>query len=148
MTFEKAGNRLVLSGAIDETANLLALLDHAVEGRLVLDLAGITFINSIGSREWMRMQRAAGLAKIWIELHRVAEPLVHQLNINPAARGVSVVTSFFAPYECDDCDREHLMLIDVRMYAEDLVKMKAPALECPDCKRPLSFSDPGELYFT
>ena len=40
-----------------------------------------------------------------IELRRVCEPLVHQLNIVPAARGVSMVTSFFAPFHWCDARR-------------------------------------------
>ena len=147
MTYEKAGDQLVLAGSIDETSELIRLLDHEVNGRLALDLAGITFINSLGVREWIRMQQAAATARIRIELRRVAEPIVHQLNIVPAARGVSIVTSFYAPYECEHCDIEHLMLLDVRTHGVELARLRAPGLACPKCKRPLVFSDPPELYF-
>src|SRR5262245_62066006 len=142
MTYASSGDQLVLSGAIDESSDLVALLEHEVHGRLALDLAGITFINSLGVREWIRMPQAASTAKITLELRRVAEPIVHQLNIVPAARGASIVTSFFAPYECEDCDREHLMLLDVRTHGIELAKLRAPVLACPSCKRSLMFSDP------
>ena len=148
MSFEKRGDALFLAGAIDETAQLGKLLEHAADGSLVLDLGGITFINSLGVRDWIRMQQAAAAAKVRIELRRVAEPIVHQLNIVPATRGVSIVTSFYAPYECEDCDREHVMLLDVRTHGADLARRIPPQLACPDCKRPLVFSDPPELYFT
>jgi anti-anti-sigma regulatory factor len=148
MTVVQNGDQVLLAGSIDESAKLTELLSYAQNGRLVLDLAGITFINSIGVREWCYMQQAAAKAKVAIELRRVAEPIVHQLNIVPAARGVSLVTSFFAPFECDECDREFVMLIDVRTYGNDLAHMRAPALKCPDCGEELVFGHPPELYFT
>ena len=148
MTVVPNADQVLLGGSIDESAKLADLLTLAQAGRLVLDLAGITFINSIGVREWCYMQQAAAKQKIAIELRRVAEPLVHQLNIVPAARGVSLVSSFFAPYECDECDREHLMLLDVRQHGTDLAKMRAPTLKCPDCGEDLVFAHPPELYFT
>jgi hypothetical protein len=147
MTCEVRGNHLTLAGAITEAASLARMLDHAKDQRLVLDLGGVTFINSLGIREWIRMQQAAATAKIGIELLRVAEPIVHQLNIMPAARGVSIVTSFFAPYICDDCDQEHTMLLDVRTHGADLAKQRAPAMKCPQCKRDMEFADPPDLYF-
>lgn len=139
---------MLLAGTIDETANLSELINRARNGRLVLDLAGITFINSIGVREWCLMQKAAANAKLSLELRRVAEPLVHQLNIVPAARGVSIVTSFFAPYECDDCDREFEILLDVRAHGKDFARMQPPKQQCPDCDGELVFGHPPELYFT
>ena len=147
MTCDVRGNHLTLAGAIDEHAQLVRRLDHAKDQRLVLDLGGVTFINSLGIREWIRMQQAAEGAKIRIELLRVAEPIVHQLNIMPAARGVSIVTSFYAPYECDNCDSEHLMLLDVRTHGADLAKQVAPAMKCPDCGHAMDFADPPDLYF-
>ena len=143
MTCEVRGNRLTLTGAIVENANLVRMLVHAKDQRLILDLGGVTFINSLG----IRMQQEAAAAKISIELLRVAEPIVHQLNIMPAARGVSIVTSFFAPYVCDDCDQEHTMLLDVRMHGADLARKRAPVMKCPDCDRSMEFADPPELYF-
>lgn len=144
----ESGEQLLLAGTIDETARLGELINRARNGRLVLDLAGITFINSIGVREWCLMQKAAATAKLSVELRRVAEPLVHQLNIVPAARGVSQVTSFYAPYECDECDREYEILLDVRKHGLDLAKLQPPKQRCPDCDAELVFGHPPELYFT
>ncbi len=53
------GDALLLAGAIDESADLMALLPRAQGGRLALDLAGVTFINSLGVRDWIRMQGTA-----------------------------------------------------------------------------------------
>ena len=147
LTSDVRGNHVTLAGTIDEQAQLIRLLDHAQNERLILDLGGITFINSLGIREWIRMQQAAATAKVSIELRRVAEPIVHQLNIMPAARGVSIVTSFYAPYACDNCDAEHVMLLDVRSHGADLAKQRPPVMKCPDCSREMEFADPPDLYF-
>jgi hypothetical protein len=148
MSCEVRGNHLTVAGSIDEASNFVRLLDHAQDGRLVLDLGGITFINSLGIREWIRMQQAAERARLRLELLRVAEPIVHQLNIMPAARGVSIVTSFFAPYYCDNCDQDHAVLLDVRTHGTQLARKQPPPVTCPDCKRALELGEPPELYFT
>jgi hypothetical protein len=147
MTCEVRGNLLKLGGAILDNVDLVRLLDHAKDQRLVLDLGGVTFINSLGVRQWVRMQQRAQAAGIGIELLRVAEPLVHQLNIMPAARGVSIVTSFFAPYVCDNCDQEHAMLLDVRVHGAVIAQRRAPPMTCPDCKRAMELADAPDLYF-
>ena len=72
MTCEVRGNRLTLAGAIIENANLVRMLDHAKDQRLILDLGGVTFINSLGIRELISMQQAAANARIAIELLLVA----------------------------------------------------------------------------
>lgn len=148
MSAEVRGDQVFLEGVIDESSNLLDVLGRAKNNKLVLDLGGIRFINSIGVREWIRMQQAAAKIGVAIELRRVCEPLVHQLNIVPAARGVSIVTSFSAPYECESCDEEHDVVLDVRLHGAALAKMEAPQMPCPDCRRPLVFATEPDLYFT
>jgi len=148
MTIEARGDALVLAGAIDESAALHELIGRAAAGRLVLDLGGITFINSLGVRDWIRMQAAAQKASLSVELRRVAEPLVHQLNMIIATRGNARVTSFFAPYACDACGREESLLIDALASAAGLAKLEAPAMTCPECGAQMAFNDFPERYFS
>jgi anti-anti-sigma regulatory factor len=140
--------QLLLAGAIDETAGLMDLLGRATGGRLVLDLAGVTFINSLGVRDWIRMQAAATQGGIQIELRRVAEVIIHQLNMIIATRGTARVTSFFAPYACDRCGREESLLIDAVASAPRLAQLEAPAMTCPECGGPMAFNDFPERYFS
>jgi hypothetical protein len=145
---EPGDGQVVLSGAIDETAGLHDLLARADGGRLALDLGGITFINSLGIREWIRMQQAAATAKLSIELRRVAEPIVHQLNMIVATRGTARVTSFFAPYACDRCGREESLLVDAVASAAQLARLEPPAMTCPECGGAMAFNDFPERYFS
>jgi hypothetical protein len=142
------GDALVLAGAIDESADLMALLGRAQGGRLVLDLAGITFINSLGVRDWIRMQSNATQTGVAIELRRVAEVLIHQLNMIIATRGTARVTSFFAPYACDRCGREESLLVDAVANAAGLARLEPPSQTCPECNGPMAFNDFPERYFS
>lgn len=148
LTIDKRGDELVLAGAIDESSQLDQLLTSAQKGRLVLDLAGVTFINSLGVRDWIRMQAAATKDGVAVELRRVAEPVVHQLNMIIATRGTAVVSSFFAPYACDNCGREDSLLVDAVANAAQLAKLEPPAMTCPECKSPMAFNDFPERYFS
>lgn len=139
---------LMLSGAIDETAGLMELLARAQGGRLVLDLAGVTFINSLGVRDWIRMQAAATQQQVHVELRRVAEVIIHQLNMIIATRGTARVSSFFAPYACDRCGREESLLVDAVANAAQLAKLQPPAQTCPECSGPMAFNDFPERYFS
>ena len=148
MQIQQGDGQLLLSGAIDENAGLNELLGYAQGGRLVLDLAGITFINSLGVRDWIRLQAAATQQRIAVELRRVAEVIVHQLNMIIATRGTARVTSFFAPYACDACGREESLLVDAITNAAGLAQLQPPPMTCPECGAPMAFNDFPERYFS
>lgn len=148
LTVTPEGDALVLSGSIDETAELMNLLGRAQGGRLALDLAGVTFINSLGVRDWIRFQATATQQHIAVELRRVAEVLIHQLNMIIATRGTAHVTSFFAPYACDRCGREESLLVDAVANAAGLARLEPPPMTCPECGGPMAFNDFPERYFS
>jgi len=148
MQIQPANGQLELSGSIDETSGLLDLLGRAQSNFLALDLAGITFINSLGVRDWIRMQAAATKSGIQIELRRAAEVIIHQLNMIIATRGTARVTSFFAPYACDACGREDSLLVDAVTHAAELAKLQPPAMVCPECGSQMAFNDFPERYFS
>jgi hypothetical protein len=146
-SFLRDGEELVCEGSIDEAADLGSLLEHAVDGNVILDLAGIEFINSPGVRAWCRLQQLACSLGFRLELRRVSERLIHQLNIVPATRGASMVTSFFAPYHCDHCGDDEQMLVDVARDGSALARKRPPEMKCHRCRSTMVFSEPPELYF-
>ncbi len=148
MTIDTQADQLVIAGAIDESAALHELVSRAHDGKLVLDLAAVTFINSLGVRDWIRMQAAAQQANIAVQLRRVAEPLVHQLNMIIATRGNAQVASFYAPYACDACGREESLLIDAIANGPALVRLEPPPMTCPECGAHMAFNDFPERYFS
>jgi hypothetical protein len=148
LTYAQRGDKLAIEGAIDDKADVLGLMAHAKAGTLVLDLGGIRFINSLGVREWIRLQQAAAAAGVKIELYRVAVVMVHQLNIVPATRGTAVIHSFFAPYVCEECDAEHDMVLDQRLHEDAIGKRTPPPMNCPECRHAMVFRDPPEIYLS
>ena len=148
LTVTPQGDALMLAGSIDETADLMGLLGQARGGRLALDLGGVTFINSLGVRDWIRMQGEATRARVAIELRRVSEPIIHQLNMIIATRGTARVTSFFAPYACDACGREESLLVDAVANAAGLAQLVPPQMPCPECGAQMAFNDFPERYFS
>lgn len=148
MTIDAQGDALLIGGAIDEAAALHEMVGRAAQGRLVLDLSAVTFINSLGVRDWIRMQAAAQKAGVNVELRRVAEPLVHQLNMIIATRGNAAVTSFYAPYACDACGREESLLIDAVAHGPALIRLEPPPMTCPECGAQMAFNDFPERYFS
>jgi hypothetical protein len=148
LTLVDDGKQLVLTGALDESAGLIELVSRARNGRFVLDLAGVTFINSLGVRDWIRMQAAAQHAQLHVELRRCSEPLVHQLNMIIATRGSATVSSFYAPYACDKCGREDSLLVDAIANADKLAALVPPEMKCPECGARMAFNDFPERYFS
>lgn len=148
MTSQDDGQQIVLAGSIDETAKLVDLIGMAKNNRLVLDLAGVTFINSLGVRDLIRMQMTAQEKGLDVEMRRVSEPIVHQLNMIVATRGNAKVTSFFAPYACDACGREESLLIDALAHGKQLAQLQAPPQKCPECGAQMAFNDFPERYFS
>jgi hypothetical protein len=94
------------------------------------------------------MQLQAQKAGIAIDLQRVSEPIIHQLNMIVATRGKSQVVSFFAPYACDACGREESLLVDVRAHQEALIRLEAPPMKCSECGAQMAFNDFPERYFS
>jgi anti-anti-sigma regulatory factor len=148
ISVEQHGDVLMISGSIDHTSGLLNLLAHARDRRLVLDLGGVTFINSLGVRDWIRLQGAAQRAGVAVELHRVAAPLIQQMNMIISARGAARVVSFFAPYACDACGHEASLLIDAVTHAQALARLDPPAILCAECGAMMVFNDFPERYFS
>jgi anti-anti-sigma regulatory factor len=143
-TCQREGDVFVIGGSIDERAQLVPLLRWAKNGRLILDAGAVTFVNSLGVREWVRLQTTARDAGTKLELRRVAEVLIHQLNIVPAARAASDVRSFFVTYVCETCGEEQPELLEVAR----LEKHEAPPMKCRACKQPAVLSEAPELYFS
>ena len=148
LTVTPEGEAFLLAGSIDESSDLMTLLGRARGGRLVLDLAGVTFINSLGVRDWIRMVSTAQQRGVQLELRRVSEPIIHQLNMIIATRGTARVTSFFAPYACDRCGREESLLVDAVANAQRLATLEPPPMTCPECGGQMAFNDFPERYFS
>jgi eukaryotic-like serine/threonine-protein kinase len=145
-----APGELLLSGVIDEHARLSEVMARAEQKsrRLVLDLGEITFINSLGVRDWIRFLALAAHSDVRLELVRVSEPLVQQFNMIVATRAGAHVRSFFAPFACDACGLERSVCIEVEPNLSALRALEPPRVDCPTCEAPMAFNDFPERYFS
>jgi predicted RNA-binding Zn-ribbon protein involved in translation (DUF1610 family) len=144
---EVSGSRVVLVGRIDDSATALGdLLTHVPQGDVVLDTSGVTFVNSIGMREWMRLVRALR-ERGRVTFERVADVLITQMNLVPEFKGADVA-SFHAQYLCPSCGNESTPLIDVATHGAGLRAMRAPKMPCPECGTATDLADFPERYLS
>jgi hypothetical protein len=140
-----AGSRLVLAGRMDDACSLTELAAQLPTGGVVIDCGGITFVNSFGMREWVRLMRALS-DRGPITLERVADGLMTQMNlISELAERVSVA-SFHAQYVCPACGAEAVPLIDAVAHAAELAVLRVPPIPCRECGAAMELADFPERY--
>jgi hypothetical protein len=132
---------LALRGEIDETSDLRRVFHRS--GRVHLDLAGISRINSIGIRAWLDGLRARS-PDLDLVLESCSLAVMNQINMLPAlVEGLRVV-SLYAPYVCEICERDVLVWLRVE---EDLSGPLPPARHCPSCGEELHFDGIRDEFF-
>jgi DNA-directed RNA polymerase subunit RPC12/RpoP len=144
-----AGTRASLAGRIDETSAtaLARLATQLPAGDTTLDTDGVTFVNSIGMREWIRLIRVLR-ERGRVTLARVADVLITQMNLIPELGTSVTVVSFHAQYACGACGAEAAPVIDAVAHAADLMQMQMPPMPCPECGGKMELADFPERYLT
>jgi anti-anti-sigma regulatory factor len=132
---------LTLKGAIDEDSRLLDVDISNVEKELVLDLAGISHINSVGIRSWINW---IGQAQQGRQLVFRRCPRIFVMQMNMVADFLPLGTrieSFYVPYFCETCDEESEVLFtlgkDIEVGADGSTKVLYNArgtCKNPDCE--------------
>jgi predicted RNA-binding Zn-ribbon protein involved in translation (DUF1610 family)/anti-anti-sigma regulatory factor len=143
------GPHLTLVGRLDESAALPTLLGQlASAGVVTIDTDGVTFVNSVGIREWIRLLHGFGARGQAVVLERLADVLVTQMNMIGDLRGRATVRSFHAPYVCPACGAETDPLVDAIAHHDLLARGQAPALPCPECGAAMELGDFPERYLS
>jgi predicted Zn-ribbon and HTH transcriptional regulator len=112
----------------------------------VIDLEKVSFINSIGVREWIRLLRQLADKKVQVTLRRCSEAMVYQLNMIIDTSTNAQVDSFYAPYACNKCGYEGSMCIEMGPNLDRLRRMEAPELTCPECRSAMQLSEIPQRY--
>ncbi len=134
--------RVVLRGDFTEATRFDELLP-AMVGRIVFDMAQVTYMNSLGVRAWCEFLRQARIQGY--EFHACSVPFVLQASMVRDVIGRGTVTSFFAPFHCIGCDhQEERLLQSAAILASNL---QPPVFKCPNCGGALEFDDLPERYF-
>ena len=143
------GNVLFIAGVIDETTDLAAYGRKLRADAVVIDLGGVTLINSVGVREWVMLLDELTERGRQITLRNVSVPMVRQMTMVLKAKGSALVESFFAPYLCPKCGDESPLLIVVADHSAALAAGEPPALPCARCGTTSEFDEfpPRYLVF-
>ncbi len=141
------GARVTLSGRIDDASPLGELAAQIPTGDVVVDTSDVTFVNSIGMREWVRLLRVLR-DRGTVTLERVADVLITQMNMIPELGGSVKIASFHAQYLCPGCGGEGTPLVDAVANLDALRQLKAPKLPCPECAAQMELADFPERYLT
>ncbi|WP_437926946.1 FIST N-terminal domain-containing protein [Sorangium sp. So ce291] len=144
----KIGDVLVvrLAGRMTEAFKGAALA-RELDGRVLIDLAGVERITSFGVREWLQMIQAAQPRLRALYLARCSEPVINQLSMIRRFAGGGQVVSFYAPYCCEPCGAQFERLVDCAHDAASLAEGKPPEAMCPRCGGAGAFDDDAETYF-
>lgn len=133
------GNKASLSGTLDEHALLSTL--EPLTGPVVINWKGVNRLNSCGVRDWIILTRKLKGATLTYE--ECPMVVIKQLNAVPDFQAKAKVSSFFAPYFCEDCDQESLALLQTAQVKDGV----APAVACQTCKKPMNFDAIPNQYF-
>ncbi|HEX3763403.1 MAG TPA: hypothetical protein VHW23_32130 [Kofleriaceae bacterium] len=148
---EITGARAVLAGRIDDTVQLAELAARLPAGDVAIDTAEVTFVNSVGMREWAQLIRTLR-ARGAVTLEAVSDRLMAQMGLLAefrvdAARGAIRIASFHAGYLCPACGHEATPRIDAVAHAAELRALRAPRQDCPECGAAMELADFPERCF-
>ena len=111
ITKQSEGARLVISvtGNVDEDSNFQPV-DFGTFTAVVLDLAKITAINSVGIREWIKWTKSIPSA-VKLSVRNCPKIIVDQINMVAGfLPSGTQVESFFVPYYADSSGTEKMVL--------------------------------------
>jgi len=131
---------VTLRGEINETSDFRPIF--RLTGRVFVDLAEVTRINSMGLQSWINAAREAD-DELELIFERCSTAVVSQLCMVPRFAQTGRVTSLHAPYYCERCDEESLLLLDAEVFADGI----PPEHACDVCEAPLIFDARPEVFF-
>jgi hypothetical protein len=140
-TAEGPWTRLRFRGPITEEAKpLLMGLLPSPQGKVLLDMGEVTFINSCGVRDWSLFLKSFREGRE-VALDRVTDDIVRTMNMVPNFHARLPVRSVFRAYACGRCGKEEqVQFVEGKDYQVGSVPTLSPQA-CEKCGSP---SDPVE----
>jgi len=135
---------VTLQGDFTEVTDFSGL-SHHLAGRVEFDLSAVRYMNSSGVRNWIAFLRSLSSVSDYVFV-RTSIGFIGQAGMVPGVLGRGRVSSFFAPYHCEKCDRTDERLLQTASISTD-PKIQAPRFRCGVCNGDLTFDDIPERYF-
>jgi hypothetical protein len=140
------GLLISFSGTIEESVNFDQLIGPFT-GELTVNCRGVTRINSVGVKTWMRYFQGLKSQGKTFHFIECAHPVIEQLNmISNFACGGNVV-SILLPFSCVKCQTEFVANCKTADLKANGLKIPAVKCEQDECRAQFD-DDPDEyLYF-
>ena len=136
------GNRFALEGIINEFAKFQPLFDYEGDA-IILNLKGISRINSTGVREWINAIEKVSQA-VEISFEDCPPVVVYQMTMIPNFTARAKILSVYAPFYCAECGHQQDILITMDGFSLD---EGLPDVKCGECGEGMEFDDDEESYF-
>lgn len=152
LTIEKVANGnincLRFVGTIDEAFEGKRLASTVRADTLILDLGQVNKISSFGLREWSDFIKAVERSVKRLYIVECTPKAVDQLNMVANFAGQGLVYSFYAPYRCDYCDVDRMVLFQVDRDEESIKSMRPPERPCETCGNPEYLDEDPASFFS
>ncbi len=131
-------------GTIEESVNFEQLVGETT-GDIVFKCRGITRINSVGVKTWIRYFQSLKNEGKKFKFTDCPQPIVEQLNMISNFACGGEVESILLPYYCQKCQKEMV----ARCLTSDLKKndLEIPQVKCEKNPCDAKFDDDAEEYF-
>jgi anti-anti-sigma regulatory factor len=135
-------------GTINEQFEGKKLASQLKTKILVLDMADVQKISSFGIREWTQFMSIVDKTVPKTYVVGASPKVINQLSMVANFMGKAQVFSFYAPYRCDYCEADRLVLLNVDRDRDSIKKLKAPERACETCGNPEYFDEDPVAFFT
>ena len=148
LNYQDEGDRrhIYLRGDINEDFDAQELR-KVITDNVIINLEEVRSISSCGIREWISLVSELP-ESVNLEFKRCSIPITRQFGMLSNFGGPGRVSSFFAPYYCDECDTETEQLIDVGGRVQSPQEFVEVERKCATCGAPLEFDGVEEVYFS
>lgn len=133
-----------MTGKIEENVNFDQLIGTP-PAELVINTKGVTRINSVGVKAWIKFFQAAAAKGAKLTFTECSTAIVEQINLISNFTCGGVVESIYVPFSCEPCKKEM-----VALFKTDALKaagFKFPEMKCDKGACQAVFDDIPEEYF-
>ena len=138
---------IAFDGKIDDDSDYSPLIFDGVQ-KAVFNFEGVKLINSSGIQKWIKFFEAIPDSVV-LEFIRCPLRIITQINLVPGFlcnRSVDIST-FFAPYYCEECDESTNIMLETKSAFPDLNDINAPEMRCESCNSEMEFDGIEKKYF-
>lgn len=133
-----------LNGTIEESVNFEQLIGP-FQGDLVVKCRGVTRINSVGVKTWMRYFQNLKFQGKNFQFTECSQPLIEQLNMISNFACGGEVESILLPFSCMKCQNE--FVANVKTADLKASGLQVPSVKCEKTDCGAQFDDDPEEYF-